>query len=193
MTRDFAVTDDRGTGALPRYAGPARGLSELTGKEKTPAVNTGVIRSWRHFLAFGLGSGRVRVTPGTFGTLVAIVFYLPLSQLPHWLYAVCVVCAFSFGVWLCQSVSDDLGVHDHGGIVWDEFVGYWITMFLMPFNWGWILAGFALFRLLDIWKPWPIRWIDKHVQGGLGIMVDDVIAGAAACIILHAIRLGAGF
>jgi phosphatidylglycerophosphatase A len=165
----------------------------LTGSEPALAVNSGIFRSWRHFLAFGLGSGLARFAPGTFGTLVAIPFYLILSQMPHWLYAGCVLGAFAFGVWLCQSVSDDLGVHDHGGIVWDEFVGYWITMFLVPVSWGWVLAGFALFRLLDIWKPWPIRWIDRHVQGGLGIMLDDVIAGAAACIALHAIHRGAGF
>ena len=165
----------------------------MTGKEASPVINTKVLRSWRHFLAFGLGSGLARLAPGTFGTLVAVALYLPLSQLPHWLYAVCVFCAFAFGVWLCQSVSYDLGVHDHGGIVWDEFVGYWITMFLVPVSWGSILAGFALFRLLDIWKPWPIRWIDKNVKGGLGIMLDDVIAGAAACITLHSLRAGAGF
>jgi phosphatidylglycerophosphatase A len=164
----------------------------LTGKEAMPAVNSEVFSSWRHFLAFGLGSGLSRFAPGTFGTLLAIALYLPLSQLPAWLYAGCVLGAFAFGIWLCQSVSDDLGVHDHGGIVWDEFVGYWITMFLVPVSWVWVLAGFALFRLLDIWKPWPIRWIDRHVQGGLGIMLDDVVAGAAACIVLHLIRMNAG-
>jgi phosphatidylglycerophosphatase A len=163
------------------------------GKEAAPVANSGVLRSWRHLLAFGFGSGLARFAPGTFGTLVAILFYLLLSQMPPWLYAGCVLAALAFGVWLCQSVSRDLGVHDHGGIVWDEFVGYWITMFLLPVSWVWILAGFALFRLLDIWKPWPIRWIDKHVQGGLGIMLDDVIAGAAACIILHSIRMSASF
>lgn len=157
------------------------------------AVNPGVFRSWRHFLAFGFGSGLARFAPGTFGTLVAIPFYLLLSQMPSWLYAGGVFAAFAFGVWLCGSVSHDLGVHDHGGIVWDEFVGYWITMFLVPVSWSGILAGFALFRLLDIWKPWPIRWVDKHIQGGLGIMLDDVIAGAAAGIILHTLRAGTGF
>ena len=153
-------------------------------------ANPDVFRNWRHFLAFGLGSGLARFAPGTFGTLVAIPFYLLLSQLPHWLYVGWLIGAFTFGVWICQSTSRDLGVHDHGGIVWDEFVGYWITMFLVPVSWGWVFAGFALFRLLDIWKPWPIRWVDEHVQGGLGIMLDDVIAGMAACLILHAIRLG---
>ena len=163
--------------------------------EKTPAMtaNPQVFRNWRHFLAFGLGSGLARSGPGTFGTLVAVPFYLLLSQTSPLLYAGFLFAAFAFGVWLCESVSQDLGVHDHGGIVWDEFVGYWITMFMVPFGWGWILAGFVLFRLLDIWKPWPIGWLDRHVQGGLGIMLDDVIAGVLACMVLHAIRVGAGF
>ena len=153
--------------------------------------NTGpqVFRDWRHFLAFGLGSGLARIAPGTFGTMVAVLLYFPLSQLSTWAYATCIVAAFGFGVWLCRSVSRDLGVHDHGGIVWDEFVGYWITMFLLPANWGWALAGFAMFRLFDIWKPWPIGWIDKQAHGGLGIMLDDVIAGVIAGLLLHLIRV----
>jgi len=153
-----------------------------------PAINPQVWRNWRHWLAFGLGSGLARVAPGTFGTALAIPFYVLLSHLPPLYYAACVAGAFALGVWLCHGVAHDLGVHDHGGIVWDEFVGYWLTMFLLPATWGWILAGFAMFRLLDIWKPWPIRWFDDHVPGGFGIMIDDVIAGAAGCAILHAIR-----
>jgi phosphatidylglycerophosphatase A len=82
-------------------------------------------------------------------------------------------------------VSRDLDVHDHGGIVFDEFVGFWITMFLVPPGTFAVLAGFALFRLFDIWKPGPIRWCDRNVQGGFGIMVDDVVAGVAACAALH--------
>ena len=120
------------------------------------------VRDWRHWLAFGLGSGLARYAPGTFGTLVAIPLYLVLAQLPPWLYGVTVIAAFALGVWPCDIVSRDLGVHDHGGIVWDEFVGYWITMFMIPPDWLWILAGFALFRLFDIWKPWPIRWFDRQ-------------------------------
>jgi len=144
---------------------------------------------WRHFLAFGFGSGLAKFAPGTLGTLVAVPIYLLLSQLPPIFYALCVLVCFAFGIWLCGSVSMDLGVHDHGGIVWDEFVGYWITMFLVPPGWGWVLAGFVLFRLIDIWKPWPIRWIDKEVDGGLGIMLDDVIAGLFCCLILHIVSL----
>jgi len=155
-------------------------------------VSAGRLRNWRHLLAFGLGSGLSPFAPGTFGTLVAVPLYLLLAQLPPWDYAAAVLAAFAFGVWLCASVSRDLRVHDPGGIVWDEFVGYWITMFLLPVRWEWILAGFLLFRLLDIWKPWPIRWVDRNVRGGLGVMLDDVLAGAAGCLILHGARMGLG-
>jgi len=155
-------------------------------------INPLVLRDWRHWLAFGLGSGLARYAPGTVGTLVAIPLYLVLARLPPWLYAVTVIAAFALGVWLCDTVSRDLGVHDHGGIVWDEFVGYWITMFMMPLHWVWVLAGFALFRLFDIWKPWPIRWFDDNVPGGFGIMIDDVVAAIAAGAVLQAIRIGTG-
>ncbi|NJD30964.1 MAG: phosphatidylglycerophosphatase A [Gammaproteobacteria bacterium] len=157
-----------------------------------PAINRQVFRNWRHFVAFGLGSGLARYAPGTFGTLVAIPLFLVISALPAWLYAVTVIAAFALGVWICETVSQDLRVHDHGGIVFDEFVGYWITMFLVPVSWLSVLAGFALFRLFDIWKPWPIRWLDDHVQGGFGIMVDDVVAGVLACAAMHAIGFQVG-
>jgi phosphatidylglycerophosphatase A len=152
------------------------------------SINRKVFSDWRHCLAFGLGSGLARYAPGTFGTLASIPFYLVLARLPAWLYAVTVVAAFALGVWACDAVSRDLRVHDHGGIVFDEFVGFWITMFLLPAEWPWILAGFAAFRLFDIWKPGPIRWCDRHVGGGFGIMFDDVIAGVVAGLSLHALR-----
>ncbi len=155
--------------------------------EPVASAGAAVFSNWRHFLAFGFGSGLARFAPGTFGTIVAIPIYLLMKELPPLLYGVCVLGTFLFGVWLCSSVSRDIGVHDHGGIVWDEFVGYWTTMFLVPAGWGWVLAGFALFRLFDIWKPWPIRWIDRKVGGGLGVMLDDVAAGIVCCLILHAI------
>lgn len=158
----------------------------------TPA-NGRVFSDWRHFVAFGLGSGTVRVAPGTFGTLAAVPLYLwGLAALPDWLYAVTIAGAFALGVWICDTVSRDLGVDDHGGIVFDEFVGYWVTMFMLPAGWGWALAGFVAFRLFDIWKPWPVRWFDRNVHGGLGIMLDDAVAGAMACLALHAIARAMG-
>ncbi|TXS96700.1 phosphatidylglycerophosphatase A [Parahaliea maris] len=133
-----------------------------------------------HFLAFGLGSGLAPKAPGTFGTLAAVPLYLLAAQLPLPAYSVFVVLSFAIGVYLCDRTSRDLGVHDHPGIVWDEFVGYWITMWLAPAGWLWIVAGFVLFRLFDILKPWPIGWLDRRVHGGLGIMIDDVVAGVMA-------------
>lgn len=137
-----------------------------------------------HFLAIGLGSGAAPKAPGTFGTVAAVLLYIPLSQLGTWWYLAVLVVAALVGVYLCGKTSRDWGVHDHGAIVWDEFVGYWITMFLVPVTWYWMLAGFILFRLFDIWKPWPVRYFDKHVHGGLGIMLDDVVAGIMAWIVL---------
>jgi phosphatidylglycerophosphatase A len=156
-------------------------------------VNPRVYRDWRHCLAFGFGSGLARYAPGTFGTLVSIPFYvLVFAHLPPWLYVLTLVAAFALGVWICDTASRDLGVHDHGGIVYDEFVGYWITMFLLPPTWEWVLGGFAAFRLFDIWKPGPIRWCDRHIGGGFGIMFDDVVAGVVACLALHAVRVALG-
>jgi len=156
------------------------------------AINSNVFRNWRHCLAFGFGSGLAKFAPGTFGTLVAVPLYLAISALPPWLYALTVVAAFALGVWICDTVSRDLGVHDHGGIVFDEFVGFWITMFLVPPSALAVLAGFVLFRLFDIWKPGPIRWCDRNVQGGFGIMVDDVAAGVVACAALHLLLRAVG-
>jgi phosphatidylglycerophosphatase A len=89
------------------------------------------------------------------------------------------------GIWLCDVASRQLGVHDHPGIVWDEFVGFWIAMWALPAEWVWILAGFLAFRFFDILKPWPVGLLDKKVTGGLGIMIDDVVAGVMACASVH--------
>jgi len=138
-----------------------------------------------HLLAFGLGSGGVPKAPGTAGTLAAIPFYLILSSFSATAYLLVLLLMFIFGVWLCGKVSEDLGVHDHGGIVWDEWVGFLITMVWAPHGWFWVLIGFLLFRLFDIWKPWPIGYLDQHLSGGLGIMLDDVLAGVYSLVLLQ--------
>jgi len=138
-----------------------------------------------HLLAFGLGSGGVPKAPGTAGTLAAIPLYLLLSSCSVTVYLAVVVTMLIFGVWLCGKVSEDLGVHDHGGIVWDEWVGFLITMIWAPTGWLWVLIGFSLFRLFDIWKPWPIGYLDRHLSGGLGIMLDDVLAGVYSLVLLQ--------
>lgn len=143
---------------------------------------------WRnpvHFLAFGLGSGAAPRAPGTFGTLAALALYLLLPAMSPVVYLLFLLVGFVLGVWLCGKTAQDIGVHDHGGIVWDEFIGFWLTMFLAPPGLVWLLCGFVLFRLFDIVKPWPIRWFDRHVHGGFGIMIDDVLAGVMAWICLQ--------
>ena len=138
-----------------------------------------------HFLAFGFGSGLARKAPGTFGTLVAIPLYLLLAGLPLAGYTLAVALAFLLGIWLCGRASADLGVHDHPGIVWDEFVGLWVALWAVPLDWLWLFLGFGLFRLFDILKPWPIGPLDSRVSGGFGIMIDDIVAGLMACGCLH--------
>ena len=138
-----------------------------------------------HLLAFGLGSGCAPKAPGTFGTLAAIPFWwLFLQDVPLLPYIGVLIAAFAFGVYLCQKTSDDLNVHDHGGIVWDEWIGLWITYLMLPTGIEWIIIGFIFFRFFDIIKPWPIKWLDQKVDGGFGIMIDDVLAGifALACV-----------
>lgn len=152
-------------------------------------VPLSVFRNPVHLLAFGFGSGALPAAPGTCGTLAAVPFYLLLAQLPLPLYLLTLVAAFALGIYLCGRTARDLGVHDHGGIVWDEFVGFWLTMLVAPPGWLWLLAGFILFRLFDILKPFPINWLDKRVAGGLGIMLDDAVAGTFAWFCLQLAHL----
>lgn len=139
-----------------------------------------------NFFALGAGSGLAPVAPGTFGTLAAVplALLLPANVITH-LAVVAVL--FVVGVWVCDQSSKRLGVHDHPGIVFDEWVGYFIAVVAVPRSF-WLLAlAFALFRLFDVLKPWPIGPLDKRVEGGLGIMVDDVVAGIFALVCLHLI------
>lgn len=120
------------------------------------------------------------------GTLAAVPLYGLLQFLPMPIYFLVVLLAFVVGIYLCGKTAQWMGEHDHGGIVWDEFVGFWITMALVPAHWLWVLLGFVYFRVFDIAKPWPISWLDRRVHGGLGIMIDDVLAGVAAALCLYA-------
>jgi phosphatidylglycerophosphatase A len=141
-----------------------------------------------HLLAAGFGSGLSRRAPGTWGTLAGIPLYLLLSPLPIASYITTCTALFFLGVWICGRAADDLGVHDHPSIVFDEMVGFLVTMVGIPVSWEWILTGFLLFRLFDIIKPWPISLLDRRMPGGLGIMLDDVAAGLAALALLSAAR-----
>ncbi len=146
------------------------------------------------WLACGFGSGLVPVAQGTAGSLVALLPWLALRQLPLPLYALILLTGFGIGVWACGVAGRALQVADHRALVWDEFIGQWIAVTpLLMTTWypggtltlavG-MLVAFALFRLFDVWKPWPISWLDRRVKGGLGVMIDDVVAGVFAALVL---------
>jgi len=149
------------------------------------SIKPTLLKSPVQLLAFGFGSGLAPKAPGTFGTLAAVPLYWLLGGLGLAYYSLVVLAAALVGIWICDRASKQLGVHDHPGIVWDEFVGYWVTMWALPADWTWMLAGFIVFRVFDIAKPWPIGPLDRQVDGGLGIMVDDIVAGIMACAVLH--------
>lgn len=137
-----------------------------------------------NFLALGAGSGLAPVAPGTAGTIAAIpLLWIMPDSVPAYLLVLLIM--FVVGIWVCESCTQYLGVHDHSAIVWDEWVGYLITMIAVPRQWQYALLGFALFRLFDVWKPWPIRVLDQKVHGGLGIMIDDVLAACFAAVVVQ--------
>lgn len=138
-----------------------------------------------HFVAFGFGAGTLPLMPGTWGTLVAIPIYLGLSQFSLMTYCLVTLLMAVVGVWLCYETGKATKVHDHPGIVWDEIVGYLVTMIAVPNAWWAIAAGFVLFRLFDVVKPWPISWCQKNIKGGTGVMLDDILAAIPCLIILH--------
>ena len=136
------------------------------------------------FLAFGFGSGLAPVAPGTAGTVASLPFAALIVQLPLPVAIALVMASFLVGVYLCGVTGQKLGVHDHGGIVWDEFVGMWLVLLFVPFHWAWWLAAFVLFRIFDAVKPWPIGWFDRRVHGGFGVMLDDILAAGYTLIVL---------
>ncbi|MEW9624318.1 phosphatidylglycerophosphatase A family protein [Rhodanobacter geophilus] len=154
-------------------------------KTLTAAQRRALLATPAGWIACGLGSGLAPVAQGTFGSLAAILPWLLLRGLSLPLNLLAIVLGFALGVWACGMAGRALGVDDHRALVWDEFVGQWIALLpalLAP--WWAVLAGFALFRLFDVWKPWPIRVFDRRLHGGLGVMVDDVAAGVFAAVVL---------
>ena len=138
------------------------------------------------WIASGFGSGLFPRAPGTAGSLVALIpWWFALRGLPVAWYATVLVLSFALGVWACDVAGKRLGVDDHRALVWDEFVGQWIALCAAPFGWPWLIAGLVLFRLFDVWKPWPIRIADRRVHGGFGVMLDDVLAGIYALIVMQ--------
>ena len=148
-----------------------------------------ILRDPVHFLAFGFGSGLSPKAPGTAGTLAAMPLVYFALALPLWAYVLLTLVIIIAGVWICDNSSKRLGVHDHPGIVWDEIAGLFITLLAAPAGLIWLAVGFVLFRFFDILKPWPIGWLDRQVGGGLGIMIDDVLAGVYALICLQLLAL----
>lgn len=143
-----------------------------------------MLRHPAHFLSLGFGSGLAPKAPGTFGTLAAIPVYLALQSFSSEIFVVISILLFLIGIYLCGFTAKTLGTHDHSAIVWDEIVGYLVTMTFVKCSLYTVLLGFLLFRLFDILKPWPISWLDKRVHGGFGIMLDDLIAAIFAGAIL---------
>jgi phosphatidylglycerophosphatase A len=151
--------------------------------------------AWRQphlWIALGFGSGLARGAPGTAGTLAAMVLYPLLQPLPLGWYLVLLLVCGLVGIWACGKTEQALGIRDPSAVVWDEFVGYWMTMVAAPSGWRWMLAGFLVFRFFDILKPWPIRELDLRVQGGMGIMLDDCVAGLCAWVVMQGLRLALG-
>ncbi|NEX17960.1 MAG: phosphatidylglycerophosphatase A [Halochromatium sp.] len=138
-----------------------------------------------HLIAYGFGAGLSPMAPGTVGTLVAIPIYLVLANLPGLVYLVAVAILIGVGIWACNKVIAETGEDDPPSIVWDEVVGFLVAMAAAPVvSLAWILMGFLLFRLFDIFKPWPVSWAEERFSGGLGIIADDLVAGAMTWVVL---------
>lgn len=144
-----------------------------------------VFRSFPRIVAFGFGSGLIRPGPGTWGTLLGwLLWVLAVSRLPDLYVAVTLLAAFVLGCWACQRVGKEMGKPDHGGMVWDEIVAFWLVLWLTPdLFWAQFLA-FLVFRLFDIIKPPPIHYFDRRLKNGFGVMWDDIVAAAYSLLVL---------
>jgi len=163
-------------------------LKHLLLNHKDPALAKLSLTNPFHFLALGFGSGLAPKAPGTFGTLAALPLYWLMMDLSVAVYVLITLVVTIGGFWICDRAANDMKVHDHGAIVWDEVAGMLITMIAAPISMTSLVVGFALFRFFDIFKPWPIKLLDRHVKGGFGIMIDDVLAGVFAAICLQLIH-----
>ena len=171
-----------------RYPTPAMSISKKTkaSPQKRAHIPTRILfKNVWCFLGLGFGSGLAPKAPGTFGTLAGIPLYLLASAMHVEYYIALTFVLFLIGIPICSNTEKGIGIQDHSGIVWDEVVGLLITMTFLPPTWAGIAIGFASFRFFDVIKPWPIRWFDRRVHGGFGIMLDDAIAGIMACAITN--------
>lgn len=147
------------------------------------------------WVATGFGSGLVPRMQGTFGSAVALLpWWFLWRDLSMPAYGLMLILTFAAGVWACGESSRRIGFADHRALVWDEFVGQWVALLPAMVGPWWMMGiGFILFRLFDVWKPWPIGWLDARVKGGAGVMLDDVAAGVMAAVVLAVIRHFAGW
>lgn len=163
-------------GCSTRLRGRLEAISRITAKN--------LFQSPANFIAFGFGTGLSPVAPGTMGSLLALPLIWLLREWSTLSYLALVLALLLAGIPICSKATKSLGVHDHPGIVWDEVVGMLLVVILVPVTLVTLVTGFILFRFFDIVKPWPIRYLDTRVHGGLGIMIDDVAAGIAAALVL---------
>lgn len=155
-----------------------------------PAQRRALLGHPAGWIACGFGSGLSPVASGTVGSAAALLPWLALRELAWPWYVLALVAAFALGVWASNIAIARLRIADPGAIVWDEFVGQWIALaplLWFAHDWRWVLGGFALFRLFDVWKPWPVSWADRNVKGGIGVMLDDALAGLGAAVVLFAL------
>jgi len=149
-------------------------------ENKRPPANL-LFKNPVHILATGLGSGLSPKAPGTVGSLLAVFVYIvALNGLPALVQGIIIGVTLLAGFYICGKTAKDWNAHDHKAIVWDEWVGQWMVLMVVPpttISW---VVGFLLFRLFDVFKPWPISWADRSLHGGVGIMLDDVLAALAA-------------
>ncbi len=138
-----------------------------------------------YIITFGFGSGAAPIAPGTVGTLVALPLYWILSHLSLGMYLITVIMITLISMYLCDVASKKIGINDHQGMCLDEFVGLFVAMTGLSPTFLHMFFGFLLFRFFDIAKPWPISWIDQKIHGGVGMILDDVVAGIFTCALIH--------
>ena len=160
----------------------------MTHRLRPPSISL-MLAHPAHLLALGFGTGLSPIAPGTFGTLAAVPLYFLLAEWmdPAWILALCVI-LFLVGIWACDRTGHALGVADHGAINWDEIVAFLAVLVFVPPGWAWQLGAFAVFRAFDIAKPPPIRYFERTIKGGYGVMFDDLIAAFYTLLVLAVAR-----
>ena len=150
----------------------------------TPNVKF-LLQNPAHFFALGFGSGLAKKAPGTFGTLVGLPLFLLISPYNHLLQLIMIAVLFFVGITFCDVTGKNIGVADHGSIVWDEIVAMMLVLVFTPLAAIWWLVAFLLFRLFDIWKPFPVCYADAHFKNGFGVMFDDLLAAIYAILCIR--------